>query len=214
MPGVCTGYGVRINGFNEVEASVDRIEPWPYPGFASLKSGVRVDPLTGLLWAPPDQIIQVTEAPLGPNKTVIPNSDATIKLIDLSLEMVASKDHDQVLFMFHLVGGYQGYRMGNGNFWAVYRYIVTYDNGNPTTFSGIEEVGGCENNAGASLGSASTVEGMIGMAVKPGGTKFKVLAHYELRPLAFTDGPTNAFAWRPPRLQVAQWSLPQPVVTP
>jgi len=210
MAGSCTGLGVRINGFNEVEASVDRVVAWPYPGSVNAKSGVRVDP-NGILWTPPDQIIQVAEAPLGPNKTIVPNSDSTVKLIDLSLEMVASKDHDQVLFVFHLVGGYQGYRLSNGNFWALYRYIVTYDNGTPTTYSGLEEVGGAENNAGGSLGSSSTVEGMIGMAVKPGGTKFKVLAHYELHPLAFTDGPTNAFAWRPPRLQVAQWSMPQPV---
>jgi hypothetical protein len=220
MAGACNGLGVRQNNLNQIEAAVDRHQEWPYPSNVSTKSGTRVDPDTGMLWSPPDQIIKIAEAPLGPNKTVVPNDNDTIPLTDLSLEMVASADHDQVMFQFHLVGGYQGYRMGDGNFWAVYRHITTYDDTavkgkyEPITFSGVQEVGGHENNAGAgsSTGSASVVEGMIGQAVKPGGSKFKVVAHYELRPLAYTDSGVNGFTWLPPRLQIAQFSMPQEVV--
>lgn len=215
MAGSCTGLGVRLNRVNEVEAAVDRIEVWPYAGSASDKSGIRVDPDSGLLWSPPDQKINVIEAPLGPNRTIFPNDNDTIKLIDLSLEMVASPDHDQVMFWFSLAGGFAGYRMGPGNFWGVYRHITTYNNGVPITFSGFQEVSGSENNTtGVSLGNSSTIDSFVGIAERPGGTKFKVLAHYELRPLAFTDRPTNAFTWRPPRLQIMQFSQPQAIVTP
>jgi hypothetical protein len=213
MAGSCTGLGVRINRNNEVEAAVDRKEAWPYPGSAATKSGTRVDPVTKLLWTPPDSVVKVAEAPLGPNKVVSPPDTDTIRLTDLSLEMVASKDHDQVMFSFSLSGGYVGFRLGAGNFWAVYRYVTTYLNGVPTTFSDWEEVAGAENNASGAIGSSTVPDSFEGWKVVAGGVKFKVVARYELRPLAFTDRAVNSMAWRPPRLQIMQWSMDTPATT-
>jgi hypothetical protein len=208
MAGECTGIGIRINADNAVEADLDRREEWPYSVAVGTRNGLRGDPTTGQLWVPPDQIIRRAEA-TAPGKTVVPDDSGTVLLTELSLQMTASDDHDQVMFGFFLVGGYQGFRMGLGNFWAVKRYITTYDDGDPTTFSGSEEVGAFENNAGPSAGAGSIVEGMVGWAVKPGGIVFKVTAHYDLDPLTYTASPVNGFAWRPPRLQIVQFSMPQ-----
>lgn len=211
MAGSCTSYGVRINVLNQVELATNRQQEWPAEyGAIADHTGLRVAPTTGLAWVPPDMVIAKAEA-TAVSKTVTPSSDSTVNLTDLSLEMVASPVHPSVLFVLCLVGGYQGYRIGAGNFWGLYRYITTYDDGVPHTFSSLEPVGGCENNAGAALGHGGTVEGMIGMAVKPGGTKFKVTAHYQLDPLTFTDSAVNGFTWRPPRLQVLQLSIPNEV---
>lgn len=208
MAGSCTGVGIRINAFNEVEADVDRRQVWPYTAQLASKNGLRGDPETGQLWAPPDQIVSKVEA-IGVAKTIIPTDAATVALTDLTVTMTASTDHDQVMFGLFLSGGKAGFRMGTGNFWLVNHIVTTYDNGTPTTFTGSEDCASAENNAGGSIGFSLTPDALIGWHVKPGGTVFKVTASYSFDPLTFTDSPTNGFAWRPPRLHVLQLSMPQ-----
>jgi hypothetical protein len=208
MAGTCTGYGIRVNDDNEIEAFVDRVEEWPFTAASVLtKNGTRVDPVTHQLWTPPDPDVNVAEA-TGPEDTFTPDNTDSIDLGTISLQVTASPDHPHTLFGFLLLGGYQGYRMGAGNFWGVYRHITTYTNGTPITFSDWQAMGGHENNAGASSGSGGPVESFAGFTEKVPATVFKVSAKYELRPLVFTAGATNGFAWRPPRLQILSWTLP------
>jgi len=193
MAGICAGPGLTTDEDGQLQLFGPVEEAW---NEADCVNALRVDPGTGKLWAPRARLIHARTTQ--PGSTATPTLAGTFTLTTLDHEQTAPACSD-AKFVALLTGGYLGQRMGSGNWWAVRRYITVELNGAPVAFTGLEPVGGLENNSGGVLGASAALDATVAAALDvPAGQTVRVLAHYEHTRLTFTASAANSYDWRPP----------------
>lgn len=207
MAGVCVGDGLATeDGLLVLDGP--RSQAWPSPVDCTLEAnnGLRVDPGTGKLWAPPDPLIS-DETDAGAPQAIVPGGVGTIALDTLVIQQQA-RICTRSFWLGQIVGGYAGFRMASGNFWAVQRTVTVEVNAVPVAFTGLETVGAMENNAGAVLGNGAPVEAMTLRLQLSSGDTVRVTATYQLEVFTYTANAANGLSWRPPAITGVLWSYP------
>lgn len=200
MAGTCTGPGLTTGPDGKIEVQGARELVWPNEGACHIaaNNGLFIDPVTGNLWVrPAGRVLRKTTT--GASITAVPTVSGTYPLTTLTHEQTAL-ECSSATFVGILSGGYIGQRMGNGNWWAVERYVTVYKNAVPIGFTGSQPVASLENNSGGVLGTSGAVDPLtVSVDLDPGDT-VKVVAAYEHHRLAFTTAVANGYDWRPPSI--------------
>lgn len=208
MAGICAGPGLESAG-GLLQLAGARSQAFPAGCSLGALNGLRVDPDTGDAWVPPDAIFSAAQgAQTGADRTIAPASSAAVLLSKLDLTMTAPACR-RSLFLGDLAGGYQGFRAGTGNFWLLSRFVTIYVDGAPIGFTGLQPVGGLENNSGGAISIGGPVEAQPIRVQLTAGQKIRVYAEYSFDPATFTASAVNALTWRAPKLNGVLLSYPQ-----
>lgn len=208
MAGRCVGLGLTTDDQGRVAVLGARQVEWPNEGSCPIaaNNGLRVDPVSGALWVPPDGRLIRERAVGGTDGTFVPTVAGSYLLTELVLEMDAPACADAQMVVV-VNGGFIGQRMGNGNWWAVQRYLTIYLDDVVVGFTGNQTVASLENNSGGVLSSSGPVDPVVVTLDVPAGSTGKVLAHYEHNRLAFTASAANGYDWRCPVLDGLMFTL-------
>lgn len=205
MAGLCTGGGLSW-ATGELTLLGPREQEWANESGCPIDTwnGLAIDPVTGKLWAPPQNSVRM-ETDTAAGSLVVPTGVATDDLSDLEVELTTGECVSGY-FEATLSGGFAGWRAASGNFWTVQRYVTVYLDGVPTAFTGMQVVSAIENNSGGVLSSGNACDGYsVGVLTSPG-QEVRVVAHYELDVLTYTANAANGLQWRPPELRGVLWS--------
>lgn len=203
MAGLCTSLGITTDADGKLMLAGARQVAWPYGCLIGAANGLRVDPVTGNAWAPPD-LETLIDTAQGPNKNVVPSVVGTGLIQELVTEQTAP-ECGKARWLVWITGGHAGWRQGNGNFWAIERVVTITVDGVVVGFSGMEQVSVAENNSGGIMSSGSAVESvMVDGMMNPGQT-IKVVATYNLATYTLTANAANGLAWRSPKITSTLW---------
>lgn len=201
MAGSCVAGGLTLDGDGNVVLSGYSSKAWPHEATCHIatKNGLHVDPGTGHAWVAPDLTIS-TETEDAVTRNIVPTNDTTKVLSTTSITHTAGPC-TRTYMSATVSGGYQGFRIANGNFWIVRRTCTMFVNGVPVYTTGGQVVGACENNVGSS-GDALSIGGPIDSVpftrmLNPGDVA-KITASYQLELPAYVDDPVNGFTYRSP----------------
>lgn len=200
MAGTCWGDGVGTDADGKLTILGPRAGAWPGGTGCPIGTGnaLRVDADTGLLWVAPMSVsvARATQA----NRSIAPTAVGVVQLTAVALEVTAPACGPAVV-RFDVTGGYAGCRAVTGNFWTIQRYLTVYIDGAPTAYTGLEPVGGIENDSGGVLATSGAVDPNVVHVPATAGQKVRLLAHYELNVQTFSANAVNGVAWRPPRIE-------------
>lgn len=204
MAGLCTGLGLTTDEDGKLMVAGARQQPWPYACTIASQNGLRVDPVTGAAWAPPDFRSDVV-GEVGPNKNLVP-ADTGSTLVQTLTTSQTAPACGKARWLCWILGGYAGWRQGSGNFWAIERAISIEVDGNPVGFTGLQEVSRAEHNAGGgALSSGGPIESFMADGLLEPGEKVEVTASYYLNVSGLTANVLNGLAWRSPRITSTLW---------
>jgi hypothetical protein len=206
MAGPCAGCGIDTTD-GEISLAGARSREWPY-GAATIgaNSGLFCDPVTGFAWTAPEMLVRHNDDQAG-GMTVVPTDTDTILLGEYQQGVIAAIRSNS-LVRYDVCGGYAGFRMGDGNWWVLKRYITVVKNGTPVSYSGNEVVNTVENNTGGVLSIGGPVDAQGWWEVVAPLTVIELKTRYTLEVPAHSAHAANGFQWRPPRLSIMAASIP------
>lgn len=207
MAGICAGPGLATEG-GLLTLDGPRSQEWPSPAGCTVaaNNGLRIDPVTGKLWTPPDPIIS-DATDTAATLAVVPAAVGTTALGTLEIYQEA-RLCTRSFWLGEITGGYAGLRAGDGNFWAVQRSITVMVNGAPVAFTGMETVASIENNSGGVIGLGSIPDATTLRLQLSNGDNVRVTAVYQLEVFTFSASAANGLSWRPPAATGILWSYP------
>lgn len=200
----CTGPGLDIDPTGRVVLVGPRSEEWPEDCDIAALNGLRTDPVTGDVWAPPD--LEITRAEhTGAGRFIIPpdTNPGTLHILQVEHTADCRPCHVQL----SATGGFAGFRMASGNFWVVRRRFTTYVNGSPVATTGLEPIAVCENNSGGVVSQGTVCDSAVYGVLLDAGDTIRFNAYYELEPAALVSNAANGFTWRPPDVRLAAWTV-------
>lgn len=206
MAGDCSGCGITTAD-GQVAVAGPVAAAWPFGPGAALPAdnGLACDPTLGLYMPPPSIFTQSTRTQTG--RFIHPIDNTPILLNETVLEATASSKSNSIV-RFDVNGGTAGMRVGNNNWWNVYRLITTYVNGVPTTYGPSASVASVENETGGFMGVLVPVVAEAGWLTVPAGAVVKVLARYSLEYYTWSANVNNGISFQCPRLTMMMWNVP------
>lgn len=208
MAGTCYGDGLTVDGQGRLALDGPVEAEWP-PGptcSIAVNNGIKTDPATGKLWVAPRSII-ARDSAVGINRETVPNGTGIDNLTTTTLQMQA-RQCERMMSVFHVTGGYFAVRQATGNFWILQRYLTIEVNGAPVAFTGMQPIGGAENNSGGIISQSGPVENVTLTTELDPGDLIKLTAHWEMSILTFSANGANGVTWRPPRLEGLLYGYP------
>lgn len=207
MAGRCSGDGLGTDSSGRLILLGPREGEWPNPGGVCAlgdNNGVRIDPVSGMLWARDPRVIRRRWT--YPGRTGSVTSPAPIDFHFFDESVVNAGCSDGVAFV-SLSDGYARLRAETGNLWYVERGLVISVNGaNVIATSG--HVAQLDNaTTGGVLGVGFSVESFGTSVPLPAGATLRVAAWYRLRMDAYNASGANQYGWRCPSLDVLVWNF-------
>lgn len=205
MAGLCSGLGLTtdpVSGLLTLDGA--RQVSWPYSCLPADANGLRVDPVAGTAWVPPD-FQTYFDVSVGPNKNLVPGGVGTTLLQTLTTTQKVP-DCGRARWVYWILGGHAGWRTASGNFWTVERDVVVEVDGVVVGYTGgYEQVSVSENHSGGVIASGSAVDAVMANGILEPGQTIKITANYNLRVYTYAANAVNSLAWRSPRLTATLW---------
>lgn len=210
MAGVCVGPGL-FGGPDGIELYGPRSQTWNPVGAGcgiDQANGLRVDPVTQKLWAPPDAQTLSVRATANPNNaTPTFQHDTTMSKLAVSFTGFQCRN---TFVVVHLTGGTCHLRLASGNYWAITSAPVAKINGvvtalgfGPAYWVPFQHATG----NGVITAGLTTPSFTQAYALAPG-DKLDVSVVFVLTVLGFAANAYNLNSWQPPQLLATGWSKP------
>lgn len=206
MAGVCAGPGLTDEGGLLALYGARAGEP---PCDLDTYNGLRVDGI-GRAWTAPDQ----------PNSFLlgVPNNADRTQLIDgpgpfylgTTIVEMAASECNHALFRGEIIGGHAGWRAADGNFWMLRRFVHFEVDNTTVGFTGLQDVGGVENNSGGIISQVGPVESSAFYATAGPGQVFRMTAEWTIDVLAYSASAVNLCVWRFPQMAGSLFEYPAP----
>lgn len=209
MAGLCVSHGLDTNNEGKVFLAGARPVAWPYSECSlDANNGLRYDPVTDKAWVTPPTKIEV-EVETAADRDIVPTAEGTTVLRHLHLEHNTLKCGNGFI-MVNLTNGHAGFRMGQGNFWLLNRYITLTIDNVAVLYTGLETIAAAENTA---TGGTTGVRYPIAEAAPvqwflDPGVKVEVDVHYELDVASYAASGANGFTFKPPVVAATFFTQP------
>lgn len=209
MAGACSGCGIDTTD-NEVAVYGPREAQWVGNGANSIEAtnGLRCDPVSGKLWAPPDAKIAGVCAGAA-QKVIVPDDDADNNLLT-KLKISINTFANRKTFMVRNIGcGIAGFRSHSGNWWAIKQTsVIRVDGVVPVYGLGVAYTAALENHSGGVMGVGITTPAEMFHFEFTGEHTVELEVTYSIEVLALSVGAANSLTWTPPTVSMMCWSKP------